>query len=724
MTDPQRNDQAEDPRLAALVAWRQRLIDSGEVSPSRLKEAHLRGVLLSKRTDVEQIRAILPGSLAEHAEDIAAVLASLPSDTDTDTGSHFDGAAHADIGAQFRPDANPEPGAPPIQTGPPPEPPRTNYPPVDAPTRTTMIPVTPPPPPKTDQRSLAPTDFATFNFAEQRGEVHDVAQRRQVGPDGRPGPRELSWPPYLPGAGASETVVIYRLVSEDDGRPFSPDRSQLVAATTSTTATDDRPVQAAVRHYQVWVNFGGTRAEALAAQPVKHAEAVFVGSVRDFMVREEGGRVIGAWRVPPAVSRVHVYRVPAEHRGFEGAQHRICADQDNLTGFVDTEAVRGQGYRYVVRAAVAVDGNLRLSDDPAFETILISAVLSPIGDLVRLQTGQGTDLIDLTWTPPPGGEVMIFRTQNGPPAGTTELPAAALEQVGLGPDLRLNQPITTRLDDQGRTRSVMAGVSWPPQWSRGYLTPVTVLGGRALLGKSLPIVRTGIIRDVDLAEYCNKQVLTFDWPAGAAAVFVYKAPKNHDPANGLTGRPFEITFDEYERAGGLQLHDGDLPDRGCSLHLQPVAYVAGRRTEGQIRTINYPGLVRLWYSIQVRRDPTTGEPTHATIAMWAAEDLPGSPPFVLVNNPDRIPLSYDDGDPVDVAPLNPQGGLAGGESKELHWSSLTTHATGETWAAKLRGKQGWLRLFVNTSSAEKLLGIALLDPPVEQLRLPVAAAPR
>ena len=685
MSDPQPVNATEDPRLAALLAWRQQLVDSGAVAPSRLKEAHLRAVLLSKRTDAEQIKAILPGSLGEYAADIARVLADA-----TPTGAPL----------------------PQTQTQTPPPPPP---PPPPAQASPVVTPPPPPPPPRPTHTDFAPTDFAVFGFGEQPSEVPPITPRRPQQADGSLGPRELTWPPYggarhaPPGA-----VVVYRLVSADDNPPYSPDRARLVAATTALSARDDAPMQSAVRHYQVWANVGDTRAAALAAQPVKHAEWVHIGPVHDFAVREDGGQVIGRWRVPPSVGQVYVYRMPADHVGPAGPQHRIQANTANLTGFVDAEVQRGQGYRYAVRAAAAVGGGLRLSDDAAEHVVFVSAVLAPVTDLELLDR-QGDPLFDLAWTPPPAGDVLVFRTENGPRPGTSELPAAALDQVGLRPEFRLDQLVSTSTDPQGRTRSVMAAVSWPSEWSRGYLTPVTVLGGRAMLGHSHPVVRTGLIGDIDLAEYCNKQVLTFDWPEGAASVFVYKAPKGHNPNHGLTGTPFEISYEEYERYGGLHLRAGALPDRGCSLHLQPVAFSKGRRTEGQVRTIDYPGLLRLWYSAVVHRDPAQGLPTHAIITMWAREELSGSPAFVLVNNPDRIPLSRGDGDPVDVVPLDPAGNRIGDPAKELQFSALSAQPTGEAWAARLHGRRGWIRLFVNTGSADRLRTIALLDPPVEQL---------
>lgn len=703
MTDPRPADDSAEPLLAALMEWRQRLIDAGAVSPTSLKEVHIRQVARYAPTDVDQIRAMLPGSVAEHAEDLARVLSAL----------------------QSAPAASPAPPVPPAPT--PPAPPPSHPAHQQAPTAPPPAPGARPPAQATQHprtvtmpaatQAPAAAEFAPYTFTTPpSADVQAISRRRLAGPAG-PGPLEFSWPPYLPGPDAGgEAVVIHRLVSGDDNPPIAPDRAFLVAATTATSARDDRPADAAVRHYQVWANVGPTRAAALAAQPVKHAEIAVIGSVLDFQLRDDGGQVIGRWHVPPQVSQVHVYRVPAEHVGSIGPQFRISADTDNLSGFRDADVERGRRYRYVVRAAVVVDGSLRLSDDPVERVIEIAAVLAPVTDLAMVPPSGGPTF-DVTWTPPVGGDVVVYRTPNGPSAGTeaTELPETALDQVGLRGDFRLNQLVTGH-----QTSAVMVGVSWPPGWNRVCLTPVTVVNGRALIGRTVSSVRTGNIRDVDLAEYCNKQVLTFNWPEGAHSVVVYPAQRGYDPRHGLTGRSFEITEETYERNGGLQLAAGELPYRGCSLHLQPVAYSAGRRVEGEIRSVEYFGLVRLWYGVRIARDPD-GQPVHATVSMWAQEDIASTPSFVLINNPDRIPLSRNDGDAVDVAPLGPGGQLIGEQSKTLQWSSLTTQPTQEVWAAKLRGRQGWIRLFANTASAERLSTIALLDPPVEHLRLTSAA---
>ena len=672
MPDPQHTDDADGRVLAALMAWRQQLIDSGAVSKSGFKETHLRLILRSGRTDVDHIRAMLPGSVAEHAEDLAAVL----TETLGDAGRHRRAAPLSAVDSGEGDLAVTEAGR---------------------------------------EIPLRADDFAAYTFIEQPDQLAAITSRPAR--DADPGSCELVWPPYQPGA---DGVVIYRLISDEDNAPYSPDRARLVAATTATSAVDGPP-DAAIRYYQVWVNVGATRAEALAAQPVKHADGLVVGPVQDCVIRQDSGQIIGSWAVSAAASAVFVSRVPAHEAAREGPQHRILLDRDNRAGFVDLQAIPGQRYVYRVRAAVPVDGVLRLSASVDTE-IDAAAVLAPVADLSVTALPGAAGVFELTWTAPPVGQVAIYRSRRGPTAGaeTAELPEAALEQVGLTPDLRLTQPVTGRVNPQGQMQSVMTGVSWPEGWSRAYFTPVTVLAGRALLGTTLSSVRTGLIRDVDLTEYCNKQVLTFDWPEGAAMVVVYLAPKGYDPRDGLTGTSFEITLEEYEKYGGLQLPNGKLPVAGCSLHLAPVAFSAGRRATGAVRSIEYAGLLRLQYAVQLNRDPD-GRPSHASIFLRSEYDVPGSPAFVLINHPDRIPLSHSDGEAVNVAPLDAQGQLAAIPSKELRWSSLTTQGTTEAWGADLRGRRGWIRLFVNTPTAARLRTIALLDPPISNLRLTAVA---
>ncbi|VBA62367.1 hypothetical protein [Mycobacterium attenuatum] len=670
---PNPNALDSDPRLPALLRWRQHLISSGAVSPHSFKEAHLRMVLRSGRRDVDEIRAMLPGSVAEYAEDLARMLDELTTETS-------EPARAADTSrAATRQPVSEDDSAPPGED--------------------------------------TPDSFAPYVFRKQTTEPHEIVIRPVTDPAGGEQALEISWPPYRSGRTESDCFTAYRVVSSEENEPYSPDRAQLVAVTSTTSARDSRPPTSAVRRFQVWVNTGASRAEALAAQPVLHAAGARPSPVNDIVVSQDAGRVIGQWTVFPRVSAVHLYRIPVEDAASDEMRYQILADRDNLDGFVDAEAEPGRRYVYRARCKVSVDGVERLSD-PVQSEVQVSAMPAPVDDLSLSPHDDDIAVLDLGWTSPPAGRVVIFRTQELPEAAeSAELPESALELAGLGPASRLNYPVSEHPDGGGRSRSVIAGVPWPSEWSRAYFTPVTVLDGRARLGKTVSTVRTGSITDVQLTEYCSKQVLTFAWPHGAAAVSIYLAPKDYDPQLGLSGRHYEVTFEDYHKFGGHQFLKSELPAGGCSLHLAPVAFSAGRRIQGPVTSFKYVGLLRLWYSVKIARDRAGNAVTAALMIRAETDDVIGSPPFVLVNNAQRIPLSITDGEPLDVAPLNDQGEVAARPAKQFKWPVLRSDATSQVFVGDVRGRQGWLRLFADVGDPKRLQRLALLDPPVDALRL-------
>jgi hypothetical protein len=642
-----------EQRLHALLRWRQTLVRSGAVSPLAFKDAHVRLVHRSGCTDVSQIRLMLPEVVADHAEEMARILAEVDESVEHVQPHH---------GSEPRADEH-------------------------------------------DESFLEPKEFAPFAFGEQSDVIEPLSLRRA-----NDDAVALSWSAY------HAPFVAYRVVSGEEHAPYSPDRTQPVAITTETTAVDGRPATSAVRHYQVWVNAGASRGEALAAQPILHAAGVAVATVDDMVVREDSGRVVGQWKVFRGVRAVHVERVPVEEGSSGGPQYRILADNDNLAGFVDATAARGRRYLYRARCEVLVDNVARLSGAAQVE-VAVSAVLSPVADLALTMHPTEPVTFDLSWTPPPAGQVAIFRTQDAPRAdiGACELPEVALTQAGLKPELRLSHPVTERRDSEGHVRAVMADVPWPGDWSRAYFTPVTMMDAQVRVGKPTSSVRTATIHDIHLTEYCNKQVLTFTWPDGAAAVSVHVAPKGYDSDAGLTGRSYDITIEEYEMYGGMQF-TGQLPVAGCSLHMAPVAFSAGRRVLGPVSSIVYDGLLRVWYSVHTLRD-AANQPQTAVLEVRSEVDVTGSPPFVLVHNPDRIPLTVNDGQALDVAPLNVRGEITAQPSKEVRFSSLGTSGGGEVWAADVRGRTGWIRLLANLGDPKRLRRLALLDPPVSKLHL-------
>ncbi|QCB96207.1 hypothetical protein E5206_04080 [Arthrobacter sp. PAMC25564] len=488
--------------LEALKAWRDGETANGRSFISNLKESHLHQVANSGVTTAEDIRRMLPPAAGRFADEVADVVGE--------------------------PDPGASPSVPavevPVPTGP-----KGTVPAEPKSVPAAEPPVRQPAPAEAGRAPAEPIDpksFAQFEYGPSTLNPVALTIRR----DGD-GARQYSWPH----SGSDQPIKIYRVISSDDHPPYSPDRADLVCVAHSDSAVDGRPLGAAVRHLQVWLNEGPSIEAAVAAQPTLHAQGAFVGEVLGVNVTEDEGRIIGQWSALPGTRSVQVFRIPIEKAATAGGdpQYRILAESDNLGGFVDARAERGSHYLYQVYAEAVVDGVARLSS-PANSSLKVSAVLEPVSDLeIRLSSDPDIPYFELEWSAPAGGTVSIYRTEL-PPTSGIELEALSADSLvinGLTDESRLSHPIAL---SQGRAS--MVSVPWPSGWTRAYFTPVTLLDGMALVGGTTFKSRREKVRNPKILERVNSQILTFDWPAGAASVLVYRGQTGDRPGAGAGRR--------------------------------------------------------------------------------------------------------------------------------------------------------------------------------------------
>lgn len=669
-----------DP-LQRLMLWR------NEQGLDDLKDRHLRQIISSGARTIDEVATSLPASLKRFAEAIGAVL-GLSEDRPESVPQR------AIVEPSPAPAALSAPTAAPAAA---PGPPAT----------------TPATPPQLNAAALtweqpgelaeALSQFAAMDFTQPIGEP--IPLRVSTRADGA---LTLRWvAPSEPAA-----VQIYRVITDDAYAPVSPDMAEVIAITEELTLTDPRPNVSAVRHYQVWVNAGASRAEALLEQPRLIAALPVVAKPADIDIREDEGRVIGQWTLFGDVRRVQIFRVPAEHGGRAPGDpaYRICADTPNLSGFVDDDAEPGRRYLYQLLVEAEVNGTPQLSL-PTVVQVTTSAVLHPVEDLTcTLGDDETQPRFDLVWTAPPAGRVVIYRTPNGPRAGADAetVDESALPQMGLRPEDRLAHPI-----DVEDGRGSMRAVPWPRGWSRTYFTPVTMVDGQVRVGRTTSQVRTSAVTDARIAERVTQQVLTMDWPAGAAAIKVYASHHDQPAAEAIDGaEPIaEISADAYVRLGGLHFAR-PLDAGGCDLHLLPISFAGGQAVAGRPTTVRYRGLLKLWYAVETRRS-RRGQ-THLWVRIRSDRPNPTSPAFALVHNPDRLPLDINDGQPIltTYAVDGPQT-----PSPRFWPSSLTTTLSEPGWIGEVTGLTGFVRVFVDMPRNPEMGTVALIDPAVGSLYL-------
>jgi hypothetical protein len=723
-----------DAVLDRMVQWRRQAIKDGVRGAAELRMGFLRSLARQGLRSEEEITGSLPGTLAHLAPALAAVMQGGPAPMD----------ARQDARPSPRPDAPTEPapaprtdatapgsggipapgsgGIPAPESGGIPAPESGGIPAPEGPAvddRLKGVRFTP----FVDRGRSAPAGRLTVTASPTGGvdlgwdapaDDHDRDDAGDDTGEPRTGPAP---------------VVIYRVVADDHQEPYGPDEeyADTVAVTVGRTATDERPCERGARYFSVWCHRGATEDEAARAEPELLATGMHVVPPRDVEVEYDHPRVVGRWRRLDGTDYVMVSRLRRD-RGRHSEPEPDWDGYERLDeGFKDTRPEPGADYVYLVRAAVRSGGAATLSA-PVACPLHILALHEAVTDLelvqreVKDERGRPKQVFDLSWTPPPAGRVRIYRTTDPSEGGLVghEVGMAALEIQGLRAADQLR-------DAQGTEdgRAVMRDVPWPDDTHRVHFTPVTELDGRARVGPTRAASRLGTITELRCVERTAEQVITFAWPPGATAVWLYRGRSGTSENPVLGRREREFTRAQYENLGGIRVQ---LDRRGEAVHLEPVLYEGGVPKRGEVASLEYPGLVLLWYRVATRRRRDGRVDVEVTVQGERNDVAP--PPFALMHNPHRLPLWWDDRDGSRLLPVVRLGG--DGPDALIRPSTLAPGQT-ETWAAVVDHAEGFVRLCVAADAAAGGVVFALQDPPVGTLRLaaagdattaPLAAPPR
>jgi hypothetical protein len=547
--------------------------------------------------------------------------------------------------------------------------------------------------------ATTPLDFTNFDYraaAEAAPATPEAIDFHATGEESL----ELSWPaPPQDGH-----VRIFSVVASNEYAPVaSPALGDLIVSTFDTEAVDTREFTSPVRYVAIWMSRGAREQEARTSQPTLYAAGACVLPVRDCVVREDEGTVIGSWEAIPGVARVDVLRVPAdqaERAAYYNESFRIPPSVVTSGGFTDDGAVPGASYEYRIYALAEISGSEELSPHVARQ-VTLKATVEPVIDLEVTPTEGSESTFDLTWTPPALGDVEIYRSEKAPASGIDAMPLdrTALTGQGLKPEFRLD-----RMRERESGRVAMRNVPWPKGWSRAYFTPVTVLNdGLMQVGKSRNLTRAKEVTHLRLIERVDEQFLTFMWPSGAPMVKIYCGPLGSERLDPATEPPIqELTEDEYNKYGGAHLND-PLPSEGCSVHLVGTSFTGGQARYAKPATVQYEGLARIKYRVEAVEDARRGRsarPSSILRVLAKSATSPTNLRFVAVHNQRRLPLHPSDGTVV----------------QQTVASFVADHPQTLFETLDTAGLTGYLRIFA-ALPPEHAHRVAVLDPPLDQLQL-------
>lgn len=502
---------------------------------------------------------------------------------------------------------------------------------------------------------------------------------------------------------------LFRVVSDEVEFELDPELGEPRAVTVGTRWVDTADLTTAYRMYQVWVHEGSSETDALRGEPRLVGERWFIRPIESIELSVAGSVVKGQWKPEKHTHRVAVFAAQTTERRTQSRRNEIATDTQNLQGFRYTPKFKGVDYKFVAQRYVLIKGQ-QVASAPSTEFLVgvpAEVVEVPI-DVDDVSDGFETRF-NVSWEKPSSGEVRIYRTKEAPVDGLSDqvVEVDQLESFGLA------QRDWTNDLERGLTT---CRVDWPEDWYSVFLTPVSVVGKQAKVGRSHSRVRVGDITNATLHERVNNQLLTFGWPEEAhevTAVFGTHGTGNYITPESPAGGTNIASIHEqgYKEEGGMRV---TLPAAG-DVALFPSRVYDGRQIWGDPVVLHYDGVRRYWYEFRAAQD-------RIILVIFSEREEHEHRSFTLRQQVGRLPLEPGDGLEVKTRRIVENGVaeadyLPGVNAGHLYPRETVT----EYWEVSpevFHAPQGsFLRLFARADHEPGTPVAALIDPNPATLRV-------
>ncbi len=319
------------------------------------------------------------------------------------------------------------------------------------------------------------------------------------------------------------TYKISRLTSDPDGGPA---QVRSLGSTSSTEFEDAGVPGGAIVAHEVRAVYGRRTSEPATTPPVLMAR-----DITGLTARSDTSGVTLTWSLPVSAGQVVIEREAGQEAGVNLPPRRARAEGQSWR---DNDMIPGVAFRYRVFAEYRDAGGALVRTPGAEVTASVVPRPQPVREIWAGTAGGRTTI---GWVRPPGGEVRIFAA------------GAPLAEPGSEVDL-------AELASRGRyvgTGQRRVGDENPGKMVLTY-TPVTVDGGLAVAGTSVPHLAVAAPANPAVTDSGTELVLTFTLPPGVTEAVVAArrdAPPAgpHDPA----AQTWTVTNTKLEIDGGLHV---------------------------------------------------------------------------------------------------------------------------------------------------------------------------
>lgn len=389
-----------------------------------------------------------------------------------------------------------------------------------------------------------------------------------------------------------------------------------------------------------------------------------------------GDREVRAtWHLPAGARRVLVHRSQAELSSNDREAEIALADR---CGFVDHGVENGVTYCYRIQVEYPDAEGSRSTAG-----IVVSArpeeAPRPVEHLVsEVQDSR----ILLSWAPPPTGDVRIYRS--------TAEPEWAMGTFISSQELAA---LAYWLEPGGSASAIDAA----PLGGVSFWFPVTVLGSRAVVGRSLRIANLVDVRDVEVEDFGSYLQMRWRWPRSCTLARVaWRADRYPEGGEDADATCVDVSRGEYENRGGFRIPQPGEGPYWFTVYAAMIAgpdlvFSSGSREDCRA-TCRHHVTVPVRYSI--RRRPLRRE---MAVCIDVDQGV-ACPDVVIVARQGTVqPLSREDGRAVGMC----TGAQAGGRLRE--------------WPLDLSGLRHPVYLRAFFRSDEAYHRFSLIDPPVREL---------
>ncbi|WIM67613.1 hypothetical protein QP027_11085 [Corynebacterium breve] len=473
----------------------------------------------------------------------------------------------------------------------------------------------------TAERELPQIEADTSEVSESVATPADSSHRGTV---------LLTWPKK---SFPQENYTLFRVIASDyEMHPLSPESGEQLVVTQGRAFRDKNLGESAMRHYAVWAHsapLASGLTGVLMSQPVLVGEQVVVFPPENVQITESAGTIQGSWELLDGHTGVTIYAKPENrHKPLINPENALSSGIDRQ-GFVYDIKDPGHPIEFQIFGKVEFRGTtVREEIGSPVVKIQTRAEVEQVKLITYEITGENQDEILLVWEAPSNGKVMtcLSATPPGP-----ELHLQMVDKRWIDADEAIKSGTKTFEEVTTPRETVIQNLKWP-EYHEVYITLVNIIGDSAWATKPAVLQRVEDITQHRLIERVNSQLITFDWPQGAAFVTIERDGQG----------PQQLMREDYQRQGGVRLkltHTGEK-----DIKFTPTAIYEGKVTRAQNpRVISYPGLKRYSYFITYRNGTW-----HLYIWRIGFEDR-NPPEFRLVHNQKRFPLFPGDGQPLRVA---------------------------------------------------------------------------